>query len=133
MNYVLDACAMIAYLRGEPGGDIVRGLLNSSADVCYAHAINLLEVYYDFLRRHGEPTARQALEDLANDGLARRRDMNREYLMEVGRLKAGGRISLADCFCIALALDVGGHVVTSDHHEFDPLVPLRIVPIYFIR
>src|SRR5579859_979727 len=41
MNHALDACAMIAYLRGEPGGTVVDGFLNTPADTCYAHTINL--------------------------------------------------------------------------------------------
>ena len=40
---VLDACAMIAYLRNEAGADIVERLLNDPLIVCYAHSINLLE------------------------------------------------------------------------------------------
>ena len=28
MNHVLDACATIAYLRGEPGADLLAGLLS---------------------------------------------------------------------------------------------------------
>ena len=50
MNRVLDACAMIAFLRGEPGADVVRAILHNPSDACYAHAINLCEVYYDFVR-----------------------------------------------------------------------------------
>ena len=133
MNHVLDACAMIAYLRGEPGEIIVNGFLSTPTDVCYAHTINLLEVYYDFIRKHSEPVARQALADLAAAGVIERRDMNTEFVLRVGQLKARGRISLPDCFCIVLAQEVSGQVVTSDHHEFDPLVPLGIVPIHFIR
>jgi hypothetical protein len=124
---------MIAYLRGETGGTVVDGFLNSPADTCYAHAINLLEVYYDFIRQHDEPTARQALEDLAIAGVITSREMNQPFILRVGQLKARGRISLADCFCIVLAQDIRGQVVTSDHHEFDPLVSLAIVPIHFIR
>ena len=45
MNHAFDACAMIAYLRGEPGGAVVDGFLNTPADRCYAHTINLLEMY----------------------------------------------------------------------------------------
>ena len=30
MNHSFDACAMIAYLRGEPGGTDVDGFLNTS-------------------------------------------------------------------------------------------------------
>ena len=133
MNHALDACAMIAYLRGEPGGTDVDGFLNTPADKCYAHTMNLLEVYYDFIRKHNEPIARQALQDLKAAGIIERRDMNQKFIRRVGQLKARGRISLPDCFCIVLAQEISGQVVTSDHHEFDPLVPLGIVPIHFIR
>ena len=124
---------MIAYLRGETGGTMVDGFLKAPADRCYAHTINLLEVYYGFVRHHGEPTARQALRDLKTAGLIERRTMSQSFTRRVGQLKARGRISLADCFCIVLAQDISGQVVTSDHHEFDPLIPLGIVPICFIR
>jgi len=133
LNHALDACAMLAYLRGEPGGTVVDGLLQSPTDTCYAHAINLLEVYYDFIRKHNEPTARLALKDLAEAGVITRRDMSQPFLHQVGQLKARGRISIADCFCITLAQTVSGQVVTSDHHEFDALVSLGIVPVLFIR
>jgi hypothetical protein len=39
MDHVLDACAMIAFLRGEPGADVVAGLLSNPDHNCYAHAI----------------------------------------------------------------------------------------------
>ncbi len=133
MNHSLDACAMLAYLRGENGGTAVDALLQSPDEICYAHAINLLEVYYDFIRKHSEPVARQALKDLTEAGVITRRDMSQSFLYRVGQLKARGRISIADCFCIALAQTVSGQVITTDHHEFDALVPLGIVPILFIR
>jgi predicted nucleic acid-binding protein len=62
-----------------------------------------------------------------------RNDIDSLFWRSVGQLKASGRISLADCFCIALAQRVAGEVVTSDHHEFDPLVPRGLCPIRFIR
>ena len=124
---------MIAYLRGEPGASVVNGFLSTPTDLCYAHTINMLEVYYDFIRKHNESVARQALADLAAAGVIERRDMHTEYVLRVGQLKAKGRISLPDCFCIVLAQEVAGQVVTSDHHEFDPLVALGLIPIRFIR
>lgn len=133
MNEVLDACAMLAYLRAEVGGNVVASLLADPAVTCYAHMVNLIEVYYDFVRRADVRTARRALSVLRADGVIVRRDMSRRFAQAVGQLKARGSISLADCFCIALAQQLGGEVVTSDHHEFDPLVPLGIVPIRFIR
>src|SRR5579884_321978 len=124
---------MIAYLRGEPGGPVVQALPDDPNETCYAHTINLLQVYYDFIRRYSELIARETLVDLAAGNVIERRDLNQPFFRRVGQLKARGGISLADCFCMAPAQQLGGEVVTSDHHEFDPLVPLGIVPIRFIR
>lgn len=84
MNYVLDACAMLAYLKGEPGAQVVAALLTDPAHVCYAHALNLCEVYYDFIRRSDEPTARQAIADLLADGIIERRDISGPFWRSVG-------------------------------------------------
>ena len=133
MNYSLDASAMVAYLNGETGASVVAGLLADRSNMCCAHVMNLCEVFYGTLRATDERTATDALKTLYADGVTVRRDMNQSFWQSVGRLKARGRISLPDCFCIVLAQQIGGEVVTSDHHEFDPLVPLRIAPILFIR
>ena len=124
---------MLAYLKGEPGALVVDSLLRDSANVCYAHAINLCEVYYDFLRHAEERIAQEAIADLYADGVIERQDMNGPFWRAVGQHKARGGISLADCFCITLAQDLRGVVVTSDHREFDPLVPLGLCQINFIR
>lgn len=51
-----------------------------------------------------------------------------------GNLKATqGRVSLADCFGIALARRTGGEFLTSDHHELDRLANAGLCPIRFIR
>ena len=44
MSTVIDASALIAFLRDEPGADVVENVL-SAPDKCYAHALNLCEVY----------------------------------------------------------------------------------------
>jgi hypothetical protein len=62
-----------------------------------------------------------------------REDMDQPFWQDVGRLKASGRISLADCFGIALARRVGGELVSSDHHELDPFLPLGLCRVLFIR
>ncbi len=133
MNHVLDACAMLAYLSGEKGSEVVEALLADPAEVCYAHAVNLCEVYYDFLRRSDEHIAREAVADLLAVGIIERRDLSRRFWQAVGAHKARGRISLADCFCIALAQRLSADLVTSDRREFEPLVALGLVAIRFIR
>ena len=130
---VLDACSLIAYLRGEEGAAIVDRLLRDPGRECLVHAVNLCEDYYQLIRDSDEATARQAIGDLQAVGLIVRSDIDEPFWREVGQLKARGRISLADCFCVALAVRVSGQVVTSDHGEFDPLVPLGLCSILFIR
>jgi predicted nucleic acid-binding protein len=131
--HVFDASAMVAYLAGEQGAPVVDSLLNEPNALCYAHVVNLCEVFYDALRATNARQARQTIVDLYAAGVIERRDLGRSFWHNVGRLKARGRISLADCFGVALAQKLGGEIVTSDHHEFDPLVLLGIVPIHFIR
>jgi len=134
MNRVLDACAMIAFLRGENGANVVAQVLRDPADTCFAHSVNLCEVYYDFVRGADERTARAAINDLLSVGVRPRRDMNKAFWQRVGNLKGTiRRISLADCFAIALSERLSGDVVTSDHHEFDPLVAAGVCRVRFIR
>lgn len=132
MIHVLDACAMLAYLRGAPGAQVVGALFQRGAH-CNAHSLNLCEVYYHVLREGDERQAAAAVSDLFADGVVERADMDRPFWQRVARLKSRGRISLADCHALALAQTLGGEVLTSDHHEFDPLVPLNLCPIRFIR
>jgi hypothetical protein len=111
----------------------VEYLLDDPNMVCYAHAVNLVEVYYDALRHGTSADARGVLATLRADGVINRRDMNEPFLRSVGALKVLGRLSLADCFCIALSQTLSADLYTSDHHEFDRLVPLRLCSIVFIR
>lgn len=85
---------MLAYLKGETGANVVDVLLRDPAERCYAHSVNLCEVYYDFLGRSDEQTAKQAISDLYADGVIERKDMSRRFWRTVGQHKARGRISL---------------------------------------
>jgi PIN domain nuclease of toxin-antitoxin system len=54
--YVLDACALIAFLADEEGGDIVSLLLEKAREnetKIRMNNINLLEVYYGLYRAYG--------------------------------------------------------------------------------
>lgn len=134
MIYVLDASAMIAYLRGEPGADVVEQSLLDADDQCVAHAANLCEVYYDFYRAGGESAAKNAVADLITLGVVERDDFSQTFWMAVGELKAvRKKISLADCCAVILANRIGGVLLTSDHHELDALAADGICPITFIR
>jgi predicted nucleic acid-binding protein len=132
MIYALDASAMVALLRNEPGEDVVRRLLRDPANRCYP-AVNLCEVFYGFARALGEPAARNLIQDLYAVRVISREDMDEPFWQDVGRLKALTRVSLAGCFGMALARRVNGELVTGDHHELDPIVPLGLCQVLFIR
>jgi PIN domain nuclease of toxin-antitoxin system len=132
--YILGASAIIAYLRGEPGADAVSAIFVDPAHVCLAHALNLCEVYYDFYRSNSETAARDAMRDIFALGVLLRSDLSIDFWQTAGALKATvRRISLADCFAVALAQATGGSVLTSDHHEFDPLAERGVCSVTFIR
>ena len=64
MNAVLDASAMIAFLRNEQGAEAVQDHLRARECRPFAHALNLCEVFYDFSRAAGEAIANAAIGDL---------------------------------------------------------------------
>lgn len=132
MDFVLDACALIAFLRDEEGADVVESTLID--EECIAHVVNLCEVYYDCLRRDDKSVADELLEDLWETGLVRREDIDEKFWKSVGHIKADiGKVSLADSFAIALAQRIDGAVLTSDHHEFDRIAEENVCHVKFIR
>lgn len=130
---VMDACALIAYLRNEAGADVIKALLLDPNTTCLVHALNLCEVYYDFLRAYDEATAQSAVADLQAVGLVVKEDMDLAFWQEAGKHKAGYKLSLADCFAIALANRAGTELVTSDHREFDPIAAADVCKVRFFR
>ncbi len=133
MIYVMDACAMLALLRKEPGEHVVANALADPNADCYAHAMNLCEVYYIFHRDSGEASAETAISDLKGLGIIEGNDLDSAFWKDVGKLKAQHRASLADFCAITLTNRVGGTLLTSDHHELDVIAAAGVCPITFIR
>lgn len=133
MILVLDASAMIAFLRDEPGAEVVESFITSATDTCVAHALNCCEVYYDFMRAADEATAKSAIADIESLGVTIREDMKRAFWQDAGNIKADHRVSLADCVAMTLANRTGGELLTSDHHEMNVIAAARICRIRFIR
>lgn len=133
MIYVLDASAMVAFLRKEFGGDVVSRWLADPGATCCAHAINLCEVYYDFYRGDSPAKAERAVQRLKQLGVIERADFDETFWKEVGKLKATYRASLADFCAVALTNRLDGVLLTSDHHELDLLAAAGVCTIEFIR
>ena len=69
MRYVLDACALLAFLNDEEGADEVEELLKQSVTDSVSVSmsiVNLLEAYYGELRDKGDEIAQIVLDMIKN-------------------------------------------------------------------
>jgi len=133
MTLVFDAGALVAYLTAEPGAEMVRQLLKENPGDCYAHAINLCEVFYPALRADGLEAAREVIATLTAAGVQARSDMDTEFWESAAGNKAAYAMSLADAFCVALAQRMDAELITSDRHELEPVLVDSAARVIFIR
>jgi PIN domain nuclease of toxin-antitoxin system len=138
VKYVLDACALLAFLNKEEGWEKVRELLIEAADagdtqVCM-NSVNLLEVYYDRLRLDDAFKRDEFLMCAFESPIQIIDTFPRPLLDEAARIKAFyRRISLADAIGLATASCTGGVFVTADHHELDAVNMREAVRFLWIR
>jgi ribonuclease VapC len=107
---VLDASALLAYLKNEPGGDVVDGVLSESI----MSSVNWAEVIQKSIVAGVDVDG--MLDDLQVLGL-RVEPFLPEDGEVVGRLWEQTRqagLSLGDRACLSLGLRLGADVLTSD-------------------
>jgi predicted nucleic acid-binding protein len=120
--YVLDACALLAFLNNEPGSDTVAELLKNAVDgndVIYMSIVNLLEVHYCNVRNLGQRQAAALLAGIRAAPIQIVDAVSDAVFDEAARLKASYKCSIADTIGIATAQELSGQFVTSDHHELE--------------
>ncbi len=108
---VLDASALVAYLRREPGAGRVGEVIGRAA----VSAVTLAEVLSHPLVRAGLDRAAAALHVLPLEVI----EFRREDAVAAATLGAGGspaRLTLGDRCCLAVALRLGAPVLTADRH-----------------
>ncbi len=136
---VLDAGPLIAFLRQEPGWEVVAALLADPAVACYAHAVNVCETYYLVARQSDRASALAAVGAIAAAGVVVREDLGPALWQDVGDLIAlvrntpGLALSLADAFGLALARRLECPFVSTDRGELEPLAALGLATVEFIR
>ena len=135
MHYVLDACALLAFLNDEDGADTIEEFLEQSAtgNSVSMSIINLLEVYYGELRDKGADIAQIVLDMVKHHSVKIVNTVSGQVFQEAARLKAVHRMSLADCIGIATAIELSGQFVSSDHHELDAAAKKEPIPILWFR
>ncbi len=110
---ILDASALLAVALHEPGGEVVSFHMQSTPDAVIIHAVNALEVAYKLMDKGmSEEFAWTAA---SFGGAMRIEDTDQDIISIAARIKTKNPyLSLGDSFCLALAEEVRGIVLTSD-------------------
>ena len=135
-NNILDACALIAYMEGEEGADIIEKLLLDSLSgriTLFIHSINLLEVYYHIRIKQSEAVANYFLENIENSIINVISETSSELIKEAGRIKSTHKLSLADSIGLATSIVYNGHFVTADYHELETIAKTEKLNILWFR
>jgi predicted nucleic acid-binding protein len=134
--FLMDACALIAFLSDERGADKVEDVLTDAKNgKCriYMNKINLLEVFYGIYREDGKEKAEEVLEKISHLPKKVITSLKNKVFKEAGRLKATYRISLADSIAASEALIKKARLMSSDHHELDEIEDKENINFYWIR
>ena len=119
---VLDASALLAFLHGEPGGEVVEELLGTSA----ISSVNWSEVIQKALEKKTEVEGlREELESLGLEIVP----FTAPLAEKTAHLREGTRslgLSLGDRACLALAEDLGRPAVTTDKIWGDLTLPVEV-------
>lgn len=136
-NYLLDACAVLAYLNEEKGADIVSELIDRARHneiTLNMNAVNLIEVYYNRLRKAGFELADTIIQEIYNTSpISVIEELSPDIVRETAYFKSTGKMSFADSILIATAKCTGATVVTCDHVELNPIEQQTRIPFLWIR
>ena len=134
--YVLDSCALIAYLRKEDGAlnvaDLFKEAFEKKCEI-YLHKASVAEVYYDTLRISDRSKAENMIKDLTLLPIVFSNNFSNTFIRQIGYFKVNHKISFADSFVLALASIKKAIVISSDHHEFDKIEKIKILSFHWIR
>jgi predicted nucleic acid-binding protein len=128
--HVLDANALLRFLMGGPGGDIVNRLFRQARDVrqpLKMSIINWGEVYYSIAKSEGFVETARIMDRVRVLPLVVL-DANEEVTTRAARLKARHGLPYADCFAAATAAG-DALLVTPDAKDFGKIPGLRILAL----
>lgn len=116
MQKVLDAHALLIYLRNEPGYDLVQKAFDKASE----RGVNLVmsrmnwgEVYYILNRKHGKAQAKEVI-DLIDMLPIDFISVDDDQVKAAAEIKSQNSLSYADCFAAALAKMYKAKLLTGD-------------------
>jgi predicted nucleic acid-binding protein len=135
-DFVLDACAMIAFLNKETGAEAVADLIQRAEYreiSLYMTSIQALEVYYDRIRVKGRDYAETFLRTLYTSSIEIIPQVSFANIRIAGYLKTRYSLSLADTIVCAAAYSLSAVLVTADHHELAPVEKGENITFFWFR
>jgi len=131
-KYVLDACAVLALLKGEQGMEVVRKTIESDTTILL-HSVTFLEIYYNVIKELGIDLADLYYEQMKQTKIEIINQISENVIKSAGYYKSRYSISLGDSFVLSTAKEHKAIIVTSDHHEFDIIEKLENINFLWIR
>ena len=135
-KYILDSCAMLAFIYRENGDEVVKSILmqaqGGSVEV-YMNKLNLFESYYDIMRSKSLQQAEDYYSMVKASPIKIIDSISDPVFRKAGLLKTQYRISLADSILLGEAFAMDASLLTSDHHEFDIVEKNENIRFLWIR
>ena len=97
-KFVMDACALLAFINDEIGADKVEEMLEKAQNgeiEIYMNIVNLLEIYYGIYREEGSHKADETYQLILKQAIYINDKLGENVFKEAGRLKAKYKISLS--------------------------------------
>ena len=115
-RYVFDTSAIFTYTEGEDGSNLVEDILNHAKKykiTVYISFVTLMELYYITWQEKSEDAAKELIVLVKSLPLEVVNSSER-LTLAAGRIKANYRLSVADSFIAATAIDRDATLVHKD-------------------
>jgi predicted nucleic acid-binding protein len=135
-TFILDACALIALLAGEPGAENVKKIIQDAIDgnaTIKINQINLLEVYYKVCNVYNQDEANKTIEKIKEFPIEIIIGLKENVFNEAGRIKSKHKIPLGDSIAVAESIIGKGILVTSDHNDLEKIENTEKIKINWFR
>jgi predicted nucleic acid-binding protein len=133
--YTLDTSAILAYVREEPGNELVEDVLRRAE----ADRSHIVTVPFMAIMEVEDILTRELIPDQVDQSLGTIAawpilivESNEPWRHVAAGIKAGGRLSLADAWVAGLATLLGSELLHKDP-EFDKLDSLKAIRLPYDR